>query len=263
MRSASEQKLEKLRQARYVAKRKKWADERDSRNGMIRRAREAVEKNYTPYKEQQEIHDALQPPLSGKVVMVITGRRFGKTTIAVNEIIRRAIDMPGSRIWYIAHTERQAYRIAWKLMLNWRLDKDKKKNPPYLSEKLIKEKRKDLHTIELWNGSLIEFLGTVKELPMLGAGLHFVVFDEFPGIGWAVWYDIVKPMLLDFNSDALFIGTVPDPIEYDITPEFIEMYEDALMKRYGLVGFNFSSDCNPYINKEKLEKDIQDLERKG
>ncbi len=263
MTSALERKLEKARQARYVAKRKKWADERDKRNGMIRRAKESVEKNYKPYKEQRLIHDALQPALSGFTVMVITGRRFGKTTIAVNEVIRRAIDMPGSRIWYIAHTERQAYRIAWKLMLGHRLDKNKKLHPPYLSEKLIKEKRKDLHTIELWNGSLIEFLGTVKELPMLGAGLHFVIFDEFPGIGWAVWYDIVKPMLLDFNGDALFIGTVPDPIEYNITPEFIEMYEDALMKRHGLVGFNFSSSCNPHISKEKLGKDIEDLERKG
>ncbi len=259
----AQRKSERDKKRRGVVKRKKWRDERDKRNGMIRRAKEAVRENYKPYKEQQEIHDALQPPLSGSTVMVITGRRFGKTTIAVNEAIRRAISMPGSRIWYIAHTERQAYRIAWKLMLGWRLDKDKKRHPPYLSEKLIKKKREDLHTIDLWNGSLIEFLGTVKELPMLGAGLHFVIFDEFPGIGWSVWSDIVKPMLLDFNGDALFIGTVPDPIEYDITPEFIEMYEDALMKRHGYVGFNFSTSCNPHITKEKIAKDIADLERKG
>jgi len=222
-----------------------------------------VRENYQPFKEQQEIHDALRPILSGLTVMAITGRRFGKTTIAVNEIIQRAIEMPSSRIWYIAHTEKQAYRIAWKLMLNWRLDKNKKRHPPYLPDELIKKKREDQHTIELKNGSLIEFLGTVKELPMLGAGLHFVVFDEFPGIHWAVWVDIVRPMLIDFKGDALFIGTVPDPIEYDITPEFIEMYEDALFGRLGYKGFNFSSSCNPYIDKGMIERDIKEWERKG
>lgn len=261
----------KLRQeARAVREAKKWVARKErqrevnSQNSKIRWAKTAVEtKLYTPYKEQKEIHNSLQPPLNGLVIMVITGRRFGKTVLAVNEIIRRAIQMPGARLWYIAHTEKQAFRIAWQLMLYPRLDKNMKRQEPFLPRNLVLKAREDQHTIRLINGSLIEFLGTVKELPMLGAGLQFVVFDEFPGIPWAVWFDIVRPMLIDCRGDALFIGTVPDPIEYDITPEFIEMYEDALMKRYGYVGFNYSSDCNPHIDKGEIEKQIADLERKG
>lgn len=220
---------------------------------------------YAPFTEQEEIHNALRPMCGGLIAMAITGRRFGKTTVAVNEVIDHAVEIPGSRIWYVAHTERQAYRIAWNLMIEPRLDKQNNILPPYLPGDLIKKKREDLHTLRLYNGTLIEFLGTIRELPMLGAGLHLVVFDEFPAIPWTIWYDIVRPMLLDFKGNTLLIGTVPDPIANVITPQFIEMYEDALYKRSGKkkMGFNFSSYCNPHIDKEALEEQIEDLERKG
>ena len=228
-------------------------------------AQEMVKEIYTPFKEQAKIHKALRPMNTGKIVMAICGRRFGKTTVAVNEVIDHAVEVPGSRIWYIAHTEKQAYRIAWVEMLNWRLDKRGNRKMPYLPEGLIEKKREDQHVVLLKNGSRIEFLGTVKELPMLGAGLNFVVFDEFPGIPWSVWFDIVRPMLIDYRGNALFIGTVPDPVKHDISIDFIEMYEDILYGRAAKKhkAFNFDSFCNPHINKQEIEEQINDLKRKG
>jgi hypothetical protein len=236
------------------------------RDTLIRRhAEQKVKDLYQPFPEQQRIHDALRPMCSGQIAMAITGRRFGKTTLAVNEVIDHAIEIPGSRNWYIAHTEKQAYRIAWREMLDWRVDKDMKRHPPYLPPELIEKKRIDLHTVKLHNGSLIEFLGTIHELPMLGAGLHFVVFDEFPGIPWSIWFDIVRPMLIDFRGNALFIGTVPDPIKHEISLDFIDMYEEILFKkiRTNNKAFNFTSFCNPHINHEETKRQIRDLKRKG
>jgi hypothetical protein len=210
--------------------------------------------DYSPHPSQQIIHDALKNICSGVVVMCIAGRRFGKTVLAVNEIVRRAIEIPNARIWYVAPTKDQAYRIAWRLMLK------------YLPKHMVLRKREDRHTIELVNGSLIEFLGLQDQVFLLGAGLHFVALDEFPTIPWTAWIDVIKPMLLDYNGDALFIGSVPDPKIHAITKEFLEMYENGLAATaMGKVKttFNFPSRDNPHNSEEKLKNDIDDLMRMG
>ena len=212
---------------------------------------------FKPHPAQRTILSALEPPLSGKVVMVIAGRRFGKTVLACNEIIRRAITIPGSRLWYVAPTRDQAYAIAWRVLLK------------YLPNELVAKKREDVHIIELTNGSLIEFKGVQNQVFLLGAGLHFVVLDEFPTIPYTVWYDVIRPMLLDYNGDALFIGSIPDPKVHVITQEFIDMFEEAMLaqrlgrEKPGIKAFTFSTTANPYISKEKLEADIAELKRKG
>jgi hypothetical protein len=198
------------------------------------------------------------------MVMVIAGRRFGKTILAVIEIVKRAIEIEGSRIWYLAPTKDQAYRIAWRLMLYPRVDKKGNKYEPYLPTDMISKRREDQHYVELINGSLIEFLGCQDEIFLLGAGLHFVVLDEFPTIDWSIWSDTVRPMLADYNGDALFIATVPDPKVHNISMEYLEMYEKILYDpQVNEAAFNFSSFENPYIDKNKIKKDILELERKG
>lgn len=268
-----EAKLEEYREKQKKRKERERKLHKDSKETRLKKSRGAWKSNalrrlkerYQPFKEQIKIHDALKPYNTGVIVMAITGRRFGKTTIAVNEVAERAIRIPHARIWYIAHTEKQSFRIAWELMLKPRTDKEGNIYEPYLDEKLIEKKREDQHVIRLRNGSLIEFLGTTQELPMLGAGLHFVVLDEFPGIPWTVWYDTVRPMLADFNGDALFIGTVPDPVRHSITPQFLDMYEERLygIRRTRDKAFNFSSFKNPHISHKKIKSDINDLKRKG
>jgi len=220
--------------------------------------------DYKPHPAQKKIHRALQPYLSGNVVMVVAGRRFGKTILGIIEIIKRALSMPGSRIWYIAFTKQQAYDVAWRLMLYPRVDKDGKLHPPFLPDTYIKKQRDDRHYIELTNGSLIEFKGVQDELFMLGAYLHFVVFDEFPAIPATVWFDIVRPMLIDFRGDALFTGTIPDPKVHYITKDFIDMYEEKLFSANGKkTAFNFTSFDNPYTNHKEIRAQIADLEKKG
>lgn len=210
--------------------------------------------DYEPHASQRLIHDALSVPLSGETIMVIAGRRFGKTILACNEIIKRSIEVPGARIWYVAPTKDQAFRIAWKVMLK------------YIPKEIVAKKREDRHTIELVNGSLIEFLGVQDQTFLLGVGLHFVVLDEFPTIPYTVWYDVIRPMLADYNGDALFIGSVPDPKVHAISPEFLEMYEDQLAQSAitgKVTAFSFPSMDNPYINHEKVARDIADMKRKG
>ena len=212
--------------------------------------------NYAPHADQAKIHAAFNPHRNGWIVMVVAGRRFGKTILAVNEIIKRAIETARSRIWYVAPTKDQAYRIAWRELFR------------FLPRELIVKKREDRHSVELSNGSLIEMLGVQDEIFLLGAGLDFIVLDEFWTIPYSVWYDTLKPMLMDHNGDALFIGTVPDPKIHNITIEYMDMYEAILHDQNNVQdpharAFNFSTFSNPYINHDKLKRDIADLKTKG
>jgi hypothetical protein len=49
--------------------------------------------------------------------VLVAGRRFGKTYLALTELVRAAWG-PGRSAWYVAPTYRQAKRVAWRT-LKW------------------------------------------------------------------------------------------------------------------------------------------------
>ena len=48
--------------------------------------------------------------------VVVAGRRFGKTVLALITLLYKASNKPGSVNWYTAPTYRQAKQIAWKML---------------------------------------------------------------------------------------------------------------------------------------------------
>lgn len=125
----------------------------------------------------------------------VSGRRFGKTTLALRELARFAVP-PKRRIFFCAPTYRQAKTVAW--------------NP--LKEKLIaqrwvaKTNEQDL-TITLKNGSTISVRGTDNFDSLRGVGLHFLVMDEFSDCHPDAWDRVLRPTLSDTGGHALFLGT--------------------------------------------------------
>ena len=49
-----------------------------------------------------------------KVKVVNSGRRFGKTRMALTWLLEGALLTPGSRMWFLAPTRVQAKQIAWR-----------------------------------------------------------------------------------------------------------------------------------------------------
>lgn len=127
---------------------------------------------------------------------VCSGRRFGKTTLALRELAKFAAQQPKRRVFFCAPTYRQAKSVAW--------------NP--LKEKLIEQRwvekinESDL-TITLKNGSTISIRGTDNFNSLRGVGLHFLVMDEFADCDPDAWYRVLRPTLSDTNGHALFLGT--------------------------------------------------------
>jgi hypothetical protein len=127
--------------------------------------------------------------------VVVAGRRFGKTHLAIREICYHAKE-PNKEVWYVAPTYRQSKQIVWRKLkhklqdLNWA----KKINESEL-------------TITLKNNSTISLKGADNADSLRGVGLDFVVMDEFADIDEEAWYEVLRPTLADKQGKALFIGT--------------------------------------------------------
>ena len=127
--------------------------------------------------------------------VLITGRRFGKTYLAINEIAKYS-SQPNKKVWYVAPTYRQAKAICWNI----------------LKEKMIKHRwvktinHSDL-SITLRNNSQITLRSSDNESALRGVGLDKLIIDEFSDVNKTAWYEVLRPTLSDTNGHALFCGS--------------------------------------------------------
>ena len=127
--------------------------------------------------------------------VLITGRRFGKTYLAINELAKFA-SKTNQKVWYVAPTYRQAKQICW-VELKDRL----------LAHKWVKNINNSDLTITLKNNSKITLRGADNEQSLRGVGLDFIVLDEFADIHKEAWYEVLRPTLSDTGGHALFCGS--------------------------------------------------------
>ena len=139
---------------------------------------------------QQEI---VQAPQRFKVV--IAGRRFGKTHLAIRELCFHARE-PEREVWYCAPTYKQAKMIVFKKLRKKLIDL-----------RWVKNINATSLSFELKNGSTISLKGLDNFDNLRGAGLDFLCIDEFADIDSEAWYETLRPMLADKQGGALFIGT--------------------------------------------------------
>lgn len=194
---------------------------------------------YAPRKPQLAIHKAPQ-----RFKVIVAHRRFGKTTSAVNEIIKHALEEPGSRLWYIAPTYRQAKNIAFDMFQK------------YLPRETVARKNERELTFRLFNDSLIELKGAENKDNLRGAGIDGIVFDEFQMIDKYVWEAVIEPMLNENDRDgwAWFLGT---PMGKNF---FEELYQRGLDEEEPeWKSFHFSAMDTDVFTPEYLEKKKKEL----
>ncbi len=163
---------------------------------------------YNPRPLQLELHNQLQSHRWG---VVVCHRRFGKTVMAINHLLRDAIlsDKTNPRYAYIAPTYRQAKAVAWD----------------YLKQFAGKIPMVRFHETELRadlpNGSRIQLLGSENPDSLRGIYLDGAVLDEMADMPESLFPEIIRPALSDRKGWALFIGT---PRGHNA---FYELYENA------------------------------------
>jgi len=140
---------------------------------------------------QQTIADA-----HTRFKVVVAGRRFGKTYLAIREICYRA-RLPNREVFFVCTSYRAAKMIVWKPLKRRLMDLRwaKKINESDLS-------------ILLKNGTTISLKGAEDPDKLRGVSLDYCVIDEAADTKLELlWGEILRPALADRQGDALFIGT--------------------------------------------------------
>ena len=168
------------------------------------------------------------------------GRRFGKTTLAIDQIKGRA-SIPNSRVAYVAPTYQQARDIAWAQL----------KADCVQAAKSINESRLE---IVLINGSLIQLKGWEAIETLRGQHFDLIVLDEVAMFKnfWLQWQEVLRPTLTDTKGEALFIST---PKGFNHFFDLFNLQEtDTDFKSY-----HFTTYDNPHIPVEEIDKAKQEL----
>jgi phage terminase large subunit len=176
--------------------------------------------------------------------VVVAGRRFGKTHLAIRELCWHARD-PYKDVWYVAPSYKMARQIVWRKLkkklqdLNW----------------IAKTNETEL-TIILINGSSIALKGADNYDSLRGVGLDFIVLDEFADISPDAWYETLRPTLSDKQGRALFIGTPKGIGNWSY-----ELYQNSLDSQ-DWQSFSYTTVDGGNVTAEEIESAKRDLDER-
>ena len=186
------------------------------------------------------------------------GRRFGKSHYAALELIIAALMTENkwgqkltteAGVYYVAPTFDQAKRIMW----------------PKIREiagferigGLIRNENVNDGWIELVSGRKIYIRGADNPDSLRGIALSYVCLDEYADMKENVWSEIIEPALMDYEGEALFIGTPKGKNHfYKIFMKALQYsHEDNPDDPYPMYeAFHFKSGDNPFLKKHELKR---------
>ena len=168
-----------------------------------------IEIPYTPRPLQEKLHNDLS---EYRFAVLACHRRFGKTVMLINHLIRSALlnKLVHPRYAYIAPTYKQAKSIAWDYLKMFA-------GPIPTTRFNETELRCDLP-----NGARITLLSSEQPDSLRGLALDGVCIDEVAQIEPKLWNEIIRPALSDRKGFCYFIGTPAG-----MSNLFYELYQQA------------------------------------
>lgn len=193
--------------------------------------RELTVQLYTPHAGQLRLHNS-----RARFRVANCGRRFGKTLMGENELLKGGLGKPRGRYWWISPTYKQTKMAFEALAIAAR---------PVLA----KDPRWDDMRLDLINGSIIEGRSAEKYNNLRGPGLDGAVLDECRDIRKQAWHEVLRPMFSDTNGWAIFIST---PRGHDWFWELAMLAQQPGETEHEY--FSFPTSANPYISLEEIAK---------
>ena len=175
--------------------------------------------------------------------VLISGRRFGKTYLAITEMMKFA-SQPNQRIWYVAPTFKMAKDICWSSLkeilnqFNWIED--------------INETTMTI-TIRKTN-STISLKGADNYDALRGTGLNFLILDEFADIDKRTWFEVLRASVADTLGKVLFCGT-PKGYGNWSYEMYLKGKQDPEWD-----SFQFTTIQGGMVSKEEIEQAKQDID---
>jgi hypothetical protein len=175
--------------------------------------------------------------------VLVAGRRFGKTYLALVELCRAA-SVRGHLAWYVAPTYKQAKRILWRPLK--KMTRRYWASPP---------NETDLRIDLVWGGTIC-LRGADNYDSLRGDGLDFLVLDEYASIAREAWTEVLRPALADRQGGALFIGT---PQGFNHFHELVESAEG----RPDWKVFHFTTAEGGNVSPQEIESATHDLDERA
>lgn len=151
---------------------------------------------YNPHANQIKIHAS-----KARYRVVVAGRRFGKSALALNEALARGFQLRNQIIWIVLPLFRQAKEVYW-------IDPDITRYfMPYIQAGLIKQDKNDLSLRILSTNSWIRLKGSDNYDSLRGSGLDLIIWDEVADTKLDA-FEAIAPALADSSRHrVLYIGT--------------------------------------------------------
>ena len=150
---------------------------------------------YKPRPIQKDLHSNMS-----RFSVVVCHRRFGKTVMAVNKLIKDLVHakqkgLPRPRAVYVAPLYRQAKQIAWDYA-------------KFYCEKLpgFKPNESELR-IDFLEDCRLFLIGADNPDSIRGIYADSAVLDEYAQMNPKMWSEVLRPALTDRKGTAMFIGT--------------------------------------------------------
>ena len=169
--------------------------------------------------------------------VVVAGRRWGKTRLAVVEAIAAAAR--GGTAWWVAPTYDMA-RAGWDTIVG------------LVGHLPGVQVRVAARQVRLPSGGTIWVRSAEHPQRLRAFGLDMLVLDEAAFVRREVWTEALRPALADRQGRALFIST---PYGRNWFWELVQFAQTAPHWRV----WRFPSSANPYLRPEELEAMRRDM----
>lgn len=180
--------------------------------------------------------------------VVNCGRRFGKTTMAVEEMVACAVSADDKQVAYIAPTYQQARDIAWEML----------KRKSLAAILTVNESRLEITLKTVKGGrSRLVLRGWESVETLRGQRFDFIVIDEVASMRNFLigWQEVLRPTLTDTKGSALFIST---PKGFNHFYDLFNMERDP-ERGQDYKSFHFTSYDNHFVPPEEIDKARQEM----
>lgn len=187
---------------------------------------------YKPRELQKQIHEQLK-----RFNVLVCHRRFGKTVLCINEMIKKCLQnpLPNPRYYYISPTYSISKRNCWDYL-------------KYYTNVLpdVQYHETELRC-DLPNGGRIQLLGCERPDTLRGLYMDGCVLNEVSQMPPRLWTEIVRPALTDREGWMVAIGT---PAGHNA---FFTLFDYAMHNQNWFAKSYKASETN-IVAKEELEE---------
>jgi len=191
---------------------------------------------FTPHTSQKRVVDLCLDDET-KYIICSTGRQFGKTFLAMNILLKWALEDNGSVSMFVAPVYSQSKKVFSELIT------------AIAESGLTLSINKSELFITFINGSIIYFRSGEREDSLRGYTLDYLVMDEAAYQKEAVWKTVLRPTVLVKGKKVLFIST-PKGKNW-----FYEIANRGYSDDYPQYQtYHATSYDTPYITQEELDE---------